>query len=123
VAAYVGAEDVEQYKGFKRYLWFEILELDSERTPYDGLRLPLICPMVSKGRCSPHGKYAKLWSSVTGRRPSRADRLTTAVFRGRLFRVRVRTVVADHNQRSLARINQYSVVDGVVDVEAGRPSA
>jgi hypothetical protein len=45
--------------------------------------------------------------------------MTTAVLRGKLLRLVVRTVTTDAGQRALHPISHYSVVDRVLSVEAG----
>lgn len=72
----------------------------------------------TRGRTSASrsGRYQRDWSFVTGRRPTRHDRLPPNVFIGKMFRVRIRTVTHDSRQRELAPAARYSAVDEIIEV-------
>lgn len=66
-----------------------------------------------------HGAYRREWIAVTGRRPSRNDRLSPQVFTGVMALVEVRTVSKDREQRRLPAGAHYSVIARVVEILAG----
>jgi len=79
----------------------------------DGVRVEFICALPSKGRGVPSSsKFYRAWVTANGgRSPGRKDRMNPSVFKNRLFQIRVRTVMKDHQGRPLAAAHQYSVVD------------
>ncbi|UVT19825.1 MAG: hypothetical protein H8K03_18890 [Nitrospira sp.] len=74
----------------------------------------------SNGRFSLSSKYLQQWSIAAGKRPSRRDRLTTKIFRGKVFLARVRTVTTGHDGRERDVAWHYSVIDSLIEVRAGQ---
>jgi hypothetical protein len=70
-------------------------------------------------RVGAHSDYRREWIVVTGRRPSRNDRMSSRVFQGVLAEVEVRTVKTDSKQRPLPKGAWYSVIARVVQVKIG----
>jgi hypothetical protein len=92
------------------------------------LRFRIVAPADAAGRelymaCNgPRGKkwpasskYTRAWIVAAGRKPERADRLTTKVFEGKRFRVRVRVVEHDRHRHPLSPEQRYSVIDDVLE--------
>jgi hypothetical protein len=100
----------------KLYLWFEII------TPGDFFGQTFFMPfnVPPKEKWTASSKYWKTWVFVANRRPTRADRMTTRIFRGRVFRVRMRIVCKSADQRERTPAQQYSVVDEILEVKTGQ---
>ncbi len=66
-------------------------------------------------------KFYRVWVLAAGHRPQRRTRLSTQVFRNKYFLARVKTVekTAKDTKRPMAA--QYSIIDELLDVVAGRP--
>jgi len=60
-------------------------------------------------------KYYQAWVLAAERRPVRLDRMTTQVFRGKLFLAQVRTV--DKNAKNVPRhpLLHYSIIDDLLE--------
>ena len=54
-----------------------------------------------------------------GEQPRRRDRMSTAVFRGKVFRARFRKVLFDYRQRKRTLEQQYSVIDVLLEKGGG----
>lgn len=67
----------------------------------------------------PQGDYVRDWGLLTGRRPSRHDRLSPRVFIGVACKVEVATVAEDHRQDPLADFLQYSKIARILERLAG----
>lgn len=72
-----------------------------------------------RARAGANSDYRREWVKITGRRPTRADRLSPAVFKGTLVLVTVRTVTEDFKQDALHDCSQYSIIGAVLGVVAG----
>ncbi len=92
--------------------------------PHDGLQLRLISTLPRKGRgVSPSSKFYRSWVIANGgRRPTRRDRMSSAIFRDRLFSVRVETVTRDHLGRALLPEHRYSVVTELLPLPTPAPT-
>ena len=102
----------------RTFLWFKIF------TPGDhvGAELYLSCRHPADGRRH-FGLGSKMVAAATialGHLPKRRNRITTRIFREKVFRARVRTVVKDATGRARPRESQYSVIDSLLSLEAGR---
>lgn len=64
-------------------------------------------------------KFLRMWILATGRRPDRFDRLSAEVFKGKVFRARIRTVTGNSKQKTLSELEKYSVIDELLEVLAG----
>src|SRR5437016_2465598 len=78
----------------KIYLWFRVI------TPGEwlGAEVYMACNEPPKGHRAASSKYWLAWVLAAGRRPNRADRMSTAIFRNKVFRVRMRTVLKTAKQ-------------------------
>lgn len=112
---FLRAEQSKQYGG-RIYLWFQMV------TPgeWDGLQFWMCCKVVQKGKWTASCKYWLVWVLAAGRRPTRTDRMSTAVFRNKVFRARMRIVLKDSKQIVRTPAQQYSVVDSLLEVMVGR---
>ena len=102
--------------GGKIYLWFQMI------TPgeWHGKEFYMACPVAPKGRWKPSHKYWLMWVLAAGEQPTRTDRISTAVFRNKVFRVRMRKVLKTAKQTDRTPAQQYSVVDVLLEVLVGR---
>ena len=102
--------------------WSLFLTFQIYGSPYDGARVHFIAPLPPRqrgrfARAHPHSsKFYRAWIIASGgQRPSRRDRMSLEPFKHKMFRIRVRTVVKDHQQRPLLLSLQYSVVDELLE--------
>ena len=105
------------YRGrTKVYLWFQMF------TPGEsvGQEFYMACTVAPKGKWTASYKYWQAWVFAAGKRPSRADRMSTVIFHGKVFRARMRTVRKNANQTDRTPAQQYSVVDELLEVLVGR---
>jgi hypothetical protein len=119
-AAFSRAERRFLYQRTSLWLWFRLVALDAVDAHFHGLELPLICA-TRGGRIGPKAKFAKIWSRLAGRPAVKGERLSTAIFKGRLFTIRTRTVRIDHEQNPHGAIDEYSVVQDILEIEVGGP--
>jgi hypothetical protein len=61
-----------------------------------------------------HSKFARDWRTVFRRSPERWSRVPMSAFRDVSVSLAVRTVIQDHEQKPLAEVNQYTVVDRIL---------
>ena len=98
------------------YLWFAIMTPG----PFVGAELFLACPCPEKGRVFGIGsKLVVAYAVAEGRLPRRKDRISTRVFKNKLFRFQTRTVVKDGYGKPRPTADYYSVIDKLIDVEVG----
>lgn len=64
-------------------------------------------------------KLVRAITVALGYSPTRRDRLSTASFKGKLFKASIVTVQRDAEKRKLAIENQYSVIDVLLEKVAG----
>jgi len=113
-AGFLRAEKKRLWGCEKVFLWFEILD----RGEFQGEELFLACnaPKNGKnGKAAPSSKYYQTWVLAAGRRPDRVDRMSTLVFRGKVFSVKVRTVKKNANNVARQDLLQYSVIDDLLE--------
>jgi hypothetical protein len=91
----------------------------SQAGPYLGVVLFMSATLPPAGRFSLSSKFLQQWCLAAGRRPARYDRLSTAVFRNKIFLARVRTVTKDTEGEERAKDWHYSVVDRLLEVRVG----
>jgi hypothetical protein len=99
-------------------VWFKVVAVDTADARYDRVHVPMYFPMM-KRTFSAGSKFAVLWARLSGRRPRKGERMSTAVLRNRLLTIRTRTVTEDHRQRPHGALTAYSVVDEIVSIDAG----
>ena len=112
---FVGAEESHQWNSDKIFLWFEML------TPgeWEGKEFFMACNARKDGKWGSSHKYMHAWTLASGKRPPRRDRVSTKVFCDKVFKVRMRTVSKDANQRARTPAQQYSVVDQLLERVSG----
>ena len=110
------AEKKSQWGREKIFLWFRLM------TPGDWLdeKFYMVCTVPPNCRWTPSCKYWRAWVLAAGTRPNRRDRMSTAVFRNKIFRARLRKVLKNAKQITRTPAQQYSVVDGLLEVLTGR---
>ena len=98
----------------KIFLWFQILDFGE----FQGVEVYMACNAPkkgNKGRMPISHKFYQAWVLAAGRKPDRFDRMSTKVFRGKLFLAQVRTV--KNNAKNVARspLLQYSLIDELLE--------
>lgn len=118
---YVRAEQKDHLWGGRKKLFihFKIMQPGEHL----GKVLFMSANIPVNGRFSISSKYLREWSLATGKQPKRHDRLSTRVFRGKVFLAHVRTVmISVHSTGKIQRRDPasfYSVVDHLLEVVAG----
>jgi len=112
---FLRAEKVHQFGGAKLFLRFKM------QTPGDwvGQEFFMACTVAKNGKWGPSSKYWLAWVLAAGRRPNRADRMSTVIFKNKVFRARIRKVLKTSKQIDRTPAQQYSVVDELLDVTVG----
>jgi hypothetical protein len=113
---FLRAEQARQWGRSKVFLWFKMLppgEL-SENEFF------MACNVAPQGRWTASYKFWQAWVLAAGRRPMRADRMSVAVFRNKVFRARMRKVLKTAKQTDRTPAQQYSVVDDLLEILVGR---
>ena len=114
-AAFIRAETKRMWGQLKIFLWFRIINSGEN---FD-VELFLACQVPQKLTIS--CKYYRAWVVAAGRRPDRfeAQRMTPNVFRGKAFRVQVRVVKKDAEQRPLPPALHYSIIHKLIEKVIG----
>ena len=112
-AMFLKAEKKELWGQPKLFLWFKVVT----HSDYFGQHVYMACPNPSRMR--PACKYWKMWVVAAGRKPVRGDRMSTSVFRNKVFLVRIRTVQKNSKQAHLPPELQYSVIDELMKKNTG----
>jgi hypothetical protein len=105
-------EERTQWKAKKLLLWFKIF-LGNK---FQGVELFMSCPIPQK-KWGSGSKFIRAWALATGKLPDRFDRVSTKVFRGKIFNAQVRTVTKDSAQNDIPAAAQYSIIDHLISVE------
>jgi hypothetical protein len=117
---FVRAEDAHLWGRRKLFLHFKVVQAGE----WVGTPLFMCMNLPTNGHFSISSKYLQQWSLAAGKATSRRDRLSTKVFRGKIFSARVRTVTSYvHSSRKIMErdpSNFYSVIDHLIEVKAGR---
>ncbi|MFY4729117.1 hypothetical protein [Nitrospira sp. BLG_2] len=113
---FVRAEQKKNFWGRGRiFLHFRIIQ------PGPALNVVLFmsATLPTSGRFTLSSKFLQQWCLAAGRRPARHDRLSTKVFRDKVFLAAVRTVTTGANGEARSSELQYSVIDRLLEVRAG----
>jgi hypothetical protein len=115
--AFVGANKKRMFgSGERMFLWFRIVTLGE----WYETELYMTCAVPVTGRdWGPSHKFMQAWMLASGHSPKRRDRMSTTVFRNKLFRAKVRTVTRDARQKLRPPERQYSVIDELLELVAG----
>lgn len=104
----------------KLFLQFQVLDVGE----HHGKLLFMSMNFPKNGSISISSKFLQQWMVAAGGPPARRDRLSTRIFRGKVFAGRVRTVTSYvHSSGKLMDRDPstyYSVVDHLIEVRAGR---
>lgn len=84
-----------------------------------GKELYMVCTVPNKDKFAMSSKFLKMWILAAGQKPSRRDRMSTAVFRNKVFRAKIRVVTDTAKQKERPIQEQYSVIDSLLEVMAG----
>lgn len=105
----------DMWKMDKLFLWFRVA------TPgqWNGQDIYMACNVARGGRWTPSCKFYMAWVLAAGRRPNRRDRMSTQVFRNKVFRARVKVVTTTAKRVNRTPEQQYSVIDDLLEVCAG----
>ena len=122
--AYLDHHETSAMFGGKVFLWFKIADLSSS---HNGIML--FKAYNVKGLKGKPGKNRRF---IVGARSNfvkdtrrlfetgrKAISISAQDFKGKLFTVRVRTVTRDQNQGEWAKENRYSVIEEIVNIQAG----
>jgi hypothetical protein len=109
---FVRHEERTQWKAKKLLLWFKIF-LGNK---FQGVELFMSCQIPQK-KWGSGSKFIRAWAIATGKLPKRFDRVSTNVFRGKIFNVQVRTVTKDSAQKEIPAAAQYSIIDHLISLE------
>ena len=118
---FVRAEEKAHLWGSRRkiFLHFKVIQ----QGEHVGKPLFMSANLPSNGRFSISSKFLQQWCLAAGKSPNRHDRLSTSVFRGKVFLGLVRTVkdFVDSSGKMQKRdpTSFYSVVDHLLEVVAG----
>ena len=107
-----------QFKNRERlFIWFRIVSPGEHFEK----ELYLVCPCPSnRGNVFGHGsKLVEAATVALGHTPTRRDRLSTRMFRGKIFLALTRTVMRDYEQELRPSNSRYSVIKKLLSVEAG----
>src|SRR5689334_19537748 len=99
----------------KLFLWFRI----STAGEWHGQDLYMACNVARGGRWTPSCKFYMAWVLAAGRRPNRRDRMSTQVFRNKIFRARVKVVTTTAKRDRRTPEQQYSVIDELLELCTG----
>lgn len=100
----------------KIFLWFKMISPGE----WLGAQFFMACTVPPKCRWTPSCKFWRVWVLAHGARPKRSDRMSTAVFKNKVFRGRLRTVRTNAKQLALTPAQQYSVVDELLECLTSR---
>ena len=110
------AEQRRQWNQPKVFLWFQ-MRTEGE---WVGQQFYMACNVAPKGKWTASCKFWQVWVLAAGKRPTRADRMNTAVFKNKVFRARMRKVLKTSKQIDRTPAQQYSVVDELLEVTVNR---
>jgi hypothetical protein len=113
---FLRAEQRCQWGQQKVFMWFQM------QTPGEwlGQEFYMACNIAPKGRWTASCKFWKSWVLAAGRRPTRADRMSTRIFRNKIFRARMRKVLKTAKQTDRIPAQQYSIIDELLEVLVGK---
>ena len=112
---FLRAEKRDMWKREKLFLWFQIATAGQ----WNGQDLYMACNVARGGRWTPSCKFYLAWVLAAGRRPNRRDRMSTQVFRNKIFRARVKVVTTTAKRDRRTPEQQYSVIDELLELCAG----
>ena len=117
---FVRSELAVIFKCLKLFVYFRITELGE----YHGMefyRAYRVHPGSKSGKSSkyvlkPRSELLRTIRRISGEK-IRRDRASLSALRGKILRLKVRTVIKDYRQRDLPEHDQYSVIEDIVCFE------
>lgn len=109
------AERINQWGQDKIILWFKLITPG----PWLNEEFFMASNVPPKSKWTLSCKFWRAFVLANGKRPNRRDRLSTGVFKNKVFRVKIRKVIRDSKQQTLTAAQQYSVIDRLIEVAAG----
>jgi hypothetical protein len=73
----------------------------------------------ASGQMGPSHKYVLAWVLAAGRQPNRREKMSTGVFRNKVFRDKVRSVTKTATRLQRTPEQQYSVIEQLLEVRTG----
>lgn len=114
-ASYVRCEKGNVKGDEKLFIHFKLLTPG----PWFGETFFMSCKVVRNGKWTPGSKFYAMWTLANGKQPNRADRMSTRVFRGKIFRVRIQTVTNTAEQKARPPELRYSVIRELLELKTG----
>lgn len=115
--SFLRAEKKTMWNTQKLLMSFVVEELGE----WHGVQLFLSCPIPPKNKFSAGSKFLRLWTLANGAKPDRYDRMSTNVFKQKIFVAKVETVTKDWKQQPIPEVAQYSKIDTLLSLAAGAP--
>ena len=117
---YVGVfERVERGRFERRerlFLWFAI----ATPGPFLKQKIYIVCPCPEVGDTFGTGsKLVEAYEVAEGNLPKRKDRISTGIFKNKLFQFRTRTVCKNKDGKERPQSDHYSVINKLIRVETG----
>ena len=112
-AIFVKPESNDMWRQKKVYLWFQVISPGE----WVGHKFFGAFNIPSNGKFTASHKFWQWWVLAAGRRPCRVDRMSTSVFRNKVFRVRMRKVLKTAGKKDRSPAQQYSVIDDLLKVQ------
>jgi hypothetical protein len=112
---FLKAEKHVMWNRTKLFLWFRVVSAGESF----GKELFMPCNIPQNGRFGTSSKFLCMWVLAAGQKPTRRDRMSTVVFRNKVFRAKVRTVKQTSKQVERNKDQQYSVIDTLLEVLVG----
>ena len=116
---FVRPEETHLWGRKKLFLHFQTVETGD----YHGTVLFMSMNLPTHGRLSRSSKFFQSWVLAAGKEPNRLDRMSTRIFRGKIFLARVRTVTTFiHASRKVKKREPttfYSIIDHLIERRAG----
>ena len=107
---FLKAEKRGFYKRQKLILRFQIISPG----PHHGLQVYLVCDVTKRKHWHPSSKFLQTWVLAAGKKPDRMDRMSTKVFKGKVFLAEIRTVTKNAQGWERPVELQYSVIKGLI---------
>jgi hypothetical protein len=115
--SFVRCEQARLWGSDKLFLHFKMLTSG----PWQGELFWMSCKVIRNGRWTPGSKFYAMWTLANGKRPARTDRMSTRIFRNKIFRAKFYTVTSDSDQKARPPALHYSVIKELLEVKAGGP--
>jgi hypothetical protein len=113
-AIVIRIERGEFYRRKKLYIWFQIVEQGNENGK------EVFMPFNMYKRITRGSKYYAAWLIANkSQKPKKNDRMSPKIFKGKVFSIKVRTVITGSKNDVLTGGEKYSVVDEILELCVG----